>query len=131
MSAKWHDRGENWVLGILLGSVSVSTYLYMGLYKNAVELEEGDELASITEPSGYGYARKQLPRGSWAITDDVATFAQQTFLAAGGPWGDITGYFITTTADNSGLLVASEHFTNALAIADGKGIKITPKITVK
>jgi hypothetical protein len=131
MSAKWHDQGENWVLGILLGSVAVSTYLYLGLYKNAAALEEDDELASITEPSGFGYDRKQLPRGFWGIANDKATFDIQTFLASGGDWDGITGYFLTTTADNTGILIASEHFDNAFIVADGKGIKITPTITVK
>lgn len=131
MAAKWHNEGENRVLNILLGATPVDGACYLGLYKNATELSEGAVLADLTEPTGYGYARKTLTRGSWTITGDGAVYAVQTLLASGGNWGDITGYFIATSLDNSGKLLASEHFNTALTVNDGKGIKIAPKITAK
>jgi hypothetical protein len=130
MTAKWHDQGENRVLSILLGAQAVDGAMYMGLYTNTTELGEDAELADLVEPSGYGYARKTLTRGSWTITGSIAIYALQTFTAAGGDWGDIAGYFIATSLDSSGKLIASEHFATALDVKDGKGIKITPKITV-
>lgn len=129
--AKWHDDGDNRVLNILLGSTTVDGAYYMGLYKNVTELDDDAELADITEPSGFGYARKALTRGHWTITGNVAVYeTMQTFMASGGDWGDITGYFLSSTLDNSGKLIASQHFTVALTVLDGKGIKITPQITV-
>jgi len=129
--AKWMDEGENRVLNILLGTTPVDGVLYLGLYRNPTELSEAEKLTDIDEPSGSGYARKILTRGMWTIAGDVATYEMQTFLAAGGDWGNIWGYFIATSLDNSGKLLATEHLNALLNIGDGRGIKIIPKITVK
>ncbi len=129
--AKWHDGGENRVLNILLGALPVDGALYLGLYKNPTELGESAVLGDLTEVSGAGYARKTLTRGSWVIVGDAATYAIQTFLAQGGDWGNVTGYFIATSASGtSGVLLATEHFDAAMNIVAGKGIKIEPRITV-
>jgi hypothetical protein len=126
--AKWVNEGENRVLNILLGATPVDGAWYLGLYKNAVEPDEPVTLTEFTEPTGYGYARKQLTRGQWSIADDLAAYAQQTFLASGGDWGLIYGYFIATTANNSGKVMAICHFDAPLNVLNGKGIKIVPKI---
>jgi hypothetical protein len=130
MSIVWHDEGENRVLNILLGSTAPDTTLYLGLLKNLSAPAEDAILTGLTEPSGYGYARKALLRTQWTIAANSATYAQQTFLAAGGDWDYITGYFLATSPDNSGKLLASEYFDTPLLVVDGKGIKIVPKITV-
>jgi hypothetical protein len=126
--AKWHNEGLNRVLNILLGAQAVDGAYYLGLYKNVTELAAGAALADLEEPSGYGYNRITLSRGSWSIVDNAATFAKQTFLADGGDWGDIYGWFLGTTLNNTGKLLASEHFTTKLTVKDGKGIKIIPKV---
>lgn len=128
--AKFMDEGENRVLNILLGATPVQGVLYLGLYRNPTELGEDEGLSDIEEPSGSGYARKILTRGIWTITGDVATYEIQTFLATGGDWGNIWGYFIATSADNTGKLLATEHLDTFLNIVDGRGVKISPKITV-
>jgi hypothetical protein len=102
--------------------------LYLGLYKNTSEPSEVSTLSDMQEVSGFDYARKELTRGDWVLVADEATYAQQTFLASGGTWGNVYGYFIGTTADDSGKLVALEHFTTYRSIEDGKGVRITPKI---
>ena len=127
--AKWHDGGENRVLNILLGATPVDGALYLGLYKNATELGESAVLSDLTEVSGLGYARKALTRGGWVIVDSMASYEIQAFLAQGGDWGNVTGYFLTTSLDGSGVLLATEHFDVALNIVDGKGIKIESRIT--
>jgi hypothetical protein len=128
--AKLMDEGENRLLNIILGATPVDGVLYLGLYKNPSELEETAKLTDLTEPSGSGYGRKIMIRGSWTITNDHATYTPQTFLAQGGDWGNVTGYFIATSVDNNGKLLATEHFDVALNLVDGKGVKIQPKITV-
>lgn len=127
--AKWHDEGETRVLNILLGSTPVDGALYLGLYTNPTELPESAILSSLSEPVGWGYGRKTLTRGNWSIAGSAATYAIQTFLAQGGAWGNITGYFIATSPDNSGKLLATEHFDTVLNIVAGKGVKIQPRIT--
>lgn len=127
--AKLVDEGEARIANVLFGSQAVDTVYYMGLYKNGSEPAETAVLTDLTEVSGSGYARKSLNRGSFSITDSVATYAEQTFTASGGDWGDVTGYFIANSADNSGQLMWVESFSGgAYNITDGSSLKITPSI---
>lgn len=129
--AKWVDEGELRVAQILFGAQAVDATLYLGLYTNTTEPLETANLAALTEPSGNGYARIALSRGSWTVTGDYAQYAQQTFTANGGNWGNVYGYFIATSADGSGKLLGVEQFTGApFVVNDGDSVKVTPKITV-
>ena len=125
------NEGENRIADILFGTQAVDGLLYLGLYKDTSEPPETSALADLTEVSvSNGYARKTLTRGDWSIVDDLASYAQQMFLADGGSWGNVYGYFIATSTDNSGKLLALEHFATYYEIEDGKGIKVTPKVRV-
>jgi len=127
--AKLVNEGENRILNILLGATAVDSNLYLGLYTNETEPAETDALAQITEPSENGYARKTLARGSWDISADLASFAQQTF-AATGAWGNVYGYFIATSSDGTGKLMFVEQFTNGPYNVQNNGdeIKVTPSV---
>ena len=130
--AKVHDAGENRIINILFGATPVDGAYYLGLYKNPTELAEDAVLSGLDEPSGGSYVRQVLTRGvaNWTIVDDAATYATiKTFLSTAA-WGDIWGYFIATSLNNTGVLIATEHFDAAYNIVSGKGIKIQPKITV-
>jgi hypothetical protein len=127
---KWCDEGENRVLNILFGATAVDGTLYLGLFKNTSEPAENAVLSGLTEPSGYGYARIALTRGSWTVLADLASYAEQSFTANGGTWGDTYGYFIATSVDNSGKLLAVETFSNGpYNVTDGSNVKVTPRIT--
>jgi len=128
MAGSLYDEGENRIANILLGATPVDGALYLGLYKNVTEPAETVSLSDLTEVSGYGYARQSLIRGSWVITADTAVYAKKTFLASGGDWGSVTGYFIGTSIDDSGKLIGLEHFETAYSVVDTKGIKITPTL---
>jgi len=127
--AKWCDEGENRVLNILFGNTAVDSNLYLGLFTNTTEPAESANLAAISEPSGNGYERKTLARGSWTINADLASYAQQVFTATGN-WGNVYGYFIATSSDGSGKLLGVELFTNGpYNVANsGDEIKITPSV---
>jgi len=127
--AKWCDEGENRVLNILFGSTAVDSNLYLGLFTNTTEPAESANLAAISEPSGNGYERKTLARGSWTINADLASYAQQAFTATGN-WGNVYGYFIATSSDGSGKLLGVELFANgSYNVANfGDEIKITPSV---
>lgn len=128
--AKLVNEGENRFLNILLGSTAVDANLYMGLYTNGSEPAETAALADISEVAGTGYARKTLARGSWSITADTASFAEQSFGPAGASWGNVTGYFIATSSDNTGKLLFVESFSDgAYPIGTGSSIAITPSVT--
>jgi hypothetical protein len=127
---KWVDEGETRVLQILFGSQAVDATLYLGLFTNSSEPAETANLAAITEPSGNGYARISLARGAnWTISGDLATYLEQTFTAT-GPWGNVYGYFIATSVDGTGKLLAVETFSNGPYNVQNNGdaIKVTPKV---
>jgi len=119
--AKWCDEGENRVLNILFGSTAVDSNLYLGLFTNTTEPAESANLAAISEPSGNGYERKTLARGSWTINADLASYAQQVFTATGN-WGNVYGYFIATSSDGSGKLLGAI-FPGPRSPLSGTGIK--------
>lgn len=124
------DEGENRVLNILFGAQAVDATLYLGLYTNTTEPAESANLAAITEPSGNGYARIALSRGAnWTISADLATYLEQTFTATGS-WGNVYGYFIATSSDGSGKLLAVEQFSNGPYNVQNNGdsVKVTPKV---
>jgi len=129
--AVWTDLGENWAADVLFGSRSPDTALSLGLY-TAPTTEPGETavIGDLTEPSGNGYARIDLNRGSWTISGDTAEYAEQTFTASGGDWGNVYGYFLATK-DTTPLLIAVEQFTNGpFNITDGSSIKITPRVRI-
>lgn len=133
--AKWCDQGEARVCQILFGATAVDSNLYLGIYKSpTTEPDESAVVNDLTEPSGNGYARIALARGTWTTGSATsnASYAQQTFACTGGTWGACYGYFITTTsAGTANSLLAVEQFTNGpYTINDGDSIKITPVITV-
>ena len=131
MAGKWVDEGENRVANILFGSTAVDGSLYLRLYTDNTEPAETDGLADVTEETGTGYAAITLTRGTWSITADVVQYAEQTFTASAADWVSVYGYYIATSTDNSGKLLAVENFTDGpYAVGDGNSIKIVPKITV-
>lgn len=125
------DEGETRTLQILFGAQAVDATLYLGIYTNAAQPGETANLAAITEPSGNGYARIALSRGSWVISGDLASYAQQTFTCNGdGAWGNCNGYFIATSVDGTGRLLFVEDFTNKpyLPSLVGDAIRVTPNV---
>ena len=130
--AKLVNEGENRISNVLFASQSVDAVYYMGLYTDGTEPSETATLSDLSEvASGNGYARNTLTRGSFSVTDSVATYAEQTYTASGGDWGNVTGYFIGNSADDSGQLLWVESFSGgAYNITDGSSLKINPSITV-
>jgi len=129
--AKWVDQGENDVLQVYLTqAVAPHSTLYIGLYTNATEPDETATLADIVEPTGTSYARQAIANTDWTVSGSTATATAKTFSPTGEDWGDVTGYLIATSADNTGILLAVEHFDVAKPLTDGDQLTITPSITV-
>jgi len=131
--AKWVDEGENWVLDVCFKKgVAAPTNLYLGLYTNSSEPAETANLASLTEPSGGGYTRQAIACGAdWTLSNDQVTSVQKTFAASGAAWGNVYGYFIATTIDGTGKLLAVENFSDGpYNVVDGGSVKVTPKLVV-
>jgi len=105
--------------------------LELGLFTNVAPDETITE-ATITEPSGTGYARIDLTDASWTGAADSRAYAQQTFTGGAGGWsGSIQGYFIATKAGGgTQRLVGIEVDGNGpYTINENDTYKITPNVS--
>ncbi len=105
--------------------------LYMGLYTNTAEPDVDATLTSgLTELAGAGYSRAEVSADDWTAVVNVITNIQKVFTAAGS-WANVYGYFLATTADNTGKLVYVEHFSNGpYNIINGNTVRPKPIVTV-
>lgn len=104
--------------------------LELGLFTNVAPGETITE-ATITEPTGTGYARIALTDASWGVTGGVASYAQQTFTGGVGGWtGSIQGYFIASVGTTQRILVIEVDGSGPYTISENDTYKITPNITI-
>lgn len=131
MAGKLVNEGEHDALDILFGSKAVNSVMYLGLYLNSDEPAETAQLIDLTEPVGNGYARMVLTRGVWSVVADLAGYVKQTFIASGGDWGQVYGYFICDVlTGTAGKLWFVEHFSNGPYNATNlSNVGVTPQIT--
>jgi hypothetical protein len=130
-----HDEGEQYLLQAALSKEQTPpANFYLGLCNDT--LVKTDALADILkEPSGNGYSRQAIPSSNvgWTVAKNGdyyrATGTQETFLAAGGDWGSLNTWFLATSADGTGKLIASGDIDPARTIADGDSLLVTPILT--
>ena len=95
------NEGETLVANIIYKRILTDrdvNGLEMGLFTNA-SVDETTVHSGLTEPTGGGYARITLTDSGWTVTNDTASYAQQTFTATGSAYvGTVKGYFIATIA---------------------------------
>lgn len=106
--------------------------LELGLFSN-VSPDETITESALTEPSGTGYARKDLTDANWTGSADVRAYAQQTFTAGAGGWtGSIQGYFIATKAAGGTprLLHIEVDSAGPYTLAENDTYDVTPSNTV-
>jgi hypothetical protein len=106
--------------------------LELGLFTNVAPGETITE-ATLTEPTGTGYARKDLTDASWTGSADTRAYAEQTFTGGAGGWtGDIGGYFIATKAAGGTPRVLHVEIDpgGPYTIAENDTYDITPNNTV-
>ena len=127
------DEGEAMIAQWLCGNVTTDkgTNLELGLFTNTSPAETITE-ATITEPTGTGYARITLTDGSWTGSGDTRSYAQQTFTGGAGGWtGSVQGYFICTTGGTTKRLVTVEvDSSGPYTINENDTYKITPNVTL-
>lgn len=105
--------------------------LELGLFTNAAPDETITE-ATLTEPSGTGYARIDLTDASWTGSADSRAYVQQTFTGGAGGWsGSIQGYFIASKAGGGTqrILFIEVDGNGPYTIAENDTYKITPNVT--
>lgn len=130
MSGKWCSEGFNRIFNILFGATAVDATVYLGLYTDSSEPAVGAALADLTEPVGGGYARKTLTRGTdWTIVAALLTADTETFTSSGAAWGNVYGYFVGSSSDNTGKLLIVEHFSDGpYNNIDGGSISVQARV---
>ncbi len=126
------NDGENLIATLIFKGADANrgSSLALGLFTNA-SVSETTALGAITEPTGGSYARKTLADASWTITNDVASYALQTFTATGSAYtGSIYGYFIATTGTTPKLLALEVDAAGPYTMLENDAYDITPHITV-
>lgn len=128
------NEGENLLANVIHKRTHVDrdANLELILFTNA-SVSETTALVDITQPTGTGYAAITLTDASWSVTNDVASYAQQTFTGGAGGWtGSIYGYAIRTiSAGGTARLVLLEvDAAGPYTINENDTYKITPNDTV-
>jgi hypothetical protein len=129
MAALMVDFGQNWATTQLLAS-----NLYLALIQEA---EIGSDWPSntainfgngLTEVTGTGYARITLTGGSWSISGDTGTYAQQTFTVGAGGWTNVRGYAICSASSGSNVLWAESFpVSDQGNKSESDPIRVTPR----
>jgi len=130
------DEGELLIANMVQKGADVNrgTGLQLGLMTN-VGPTEATVLASITEPTGGGYARIALADATWtnATAGGITTsvYPQQTFTVTGTAYtGSVTGYFVVTTGTAPKLLYVETDPNGPYTLNVNDTYKITLNITI-
>lgn len=127
------NEGEKLIADIVMKRVLTDrdADLELGLFTNS-SVSEATTLADITEPTGSGYARKNLTDASWTGTNDTRSYAAQTFTATGVWTGAVYGYFIATKAAGGTprLLFLEVDPDGPYTFANTNTYAVTPNATV-
>jgi len=126
------NEGETLVANLVFKNADVDrgTDMELLLFTNA-SIDETITEATLTEPTGTGYARINLTDASWTVTNDVASYAEQTFTAGSGGWtGSIQGYAIVTKGTTPRIVAIEVDPNGPYTLNENDTYKITPNITV-
>ena len=136
MAGKWCNEGETDVGNVYLKGQARPAGFYLGLYQDVTEPAEDAVVGDLTEvPAVNGYARIKLEDADWTEQATKGEFKniQKLFEAAGGGWGSVYGYFVTTAlTGTAGLMINCEQFSDGpYTMNDGWSVKVTPKVTIQ
>lgn len=126
------NEGEAMIASQVMMNVTTDrgTNLDLLLFTNSAPGETITE-ATLTEPTGTGYARITLTDASWTGSADARAYAQQTFTGGSGGWtGSIQGYAIVSKGTTPRIVAIEVDPSGPYTIAEGDTYKITPSVTV-
>lgn len=126
------NEGETLVANLVFSNADVDrgTNMELMLFTNSSPGETITE-ATLTEPTGTGYARISLVDGTWNVSGDTADYAEQTFTAGAGGWtGSIQGYAIVTTGTTPRIVAIEVDSNGPYTLNENDTYKITPNISI-
>lgn len=129
MAAEWHTQGLQWLLETAFSEEqSVPVNFYAGLCTDA-SLAETAVLGDQTDVTGSGMSRQ--PIASTAVgfisaatgtNDRKVTTIEVTFTAT-GTWTGAKTAFLTTTINDTGVLVVSEQLSETITLVNNGTLK--------
>lgn len=125
------DEGETINANLVFKNTDVDrgTNIDLGLFTNVAPGETITE-ATITEPTGTGYAKIVLTDASWTVTADTAAYALQTFTAGAGGWtGSVQGYYLASKGTTPRLVGIEVDGNGPYTFAENDTYDITANIT--
>lgn len=135
MANELHQEGLEYLLKAALSEeISVPVTFYVGLASDSAPAEDA-ALSDLTEmASSNGYARQTINSDATdcvvadaGTNDKKCTMQVVTFTASGGPIGPFNIWFLATTVDDTGKLVASGPVSGApMTLTAGSSYKVTP-----
>jgi hypothetical protein len=133
-------EGLQWLLEVAFSEEqSVPANFYVGL--SVDHLVKGDTLADNgvgwTEVTGTGYSRQTIASSDAGFTSGASgTDWEQagetvTFTATDEDWDTATDWFMATTADNTGVIVACGRLAAERTLqTPGDKLEVTPSVTI-
>lgn len=132
--AEVHQEGLQYFAEVgATGQQTKADNFYVGLMAEA-SLAENAGLSALTEVTGVGYTRQAVPATALGITsqaggtNDWRLVLSQVTFTAGGTWDTANGWFIATTVDGSGKLIASGALSQPRTLGNGDSLNVTPTI---
>lgn len=125
------DEGEALIGNLVLKNTDVDrgTDLELMLFTNVAPGETITE-ATLTEPTGTGYARINLTDATWTGSGDTRSYAQQTFTAGAGGWtGSVQGYAIVTKGTTPRIVAIEVDPSGPYTFNQNDTYDVTPNIT--
>ena len=136
MAAELHTDGLQWMLEVCFTEEqTVPASFYIGLATDA-SLAETASRGDQTEVSGPGYARQAVASNSTDITsaatgtnDYKITTSTETFTAS-GTWTGAKTYFLATTVNDTGVLIASGPLSETITLEDTDTLTIAVQVNL-
>ena len=126
------DEGETVIANLIFPQVTTDrgTDTELVLFTNTSP-DETITAATLTEPTGNGYARITLTDATWSVVGDTASYPLQTFTAGVGGWsGSVQGYAIVTTGTTPRILTIEVDTNGPYTFNENDTYDVTPNITV-
>lgn len=140
MAEIYPDEGLDYILSIIPASGAPAPgSLWLGLFTDFTASTvgtSGTTEATITEPTGGGYARVEITSGEWSGPTNIGadgagrryTASGQQFSASGSDYSaNVNGFFIAS-ASTGGSLIFMANFDDeqAVDVNDGDTLTVTP-----
>lgn len=125
------DEGETLIANQVFKTPTLTEARVLNCYCSQCSPGETITAATLTEPTGTGYARIQLTDGSWSVTAGVASYALQTFTAGSGGWtGSVQGYAVVTKGTTPRIVAIEVDAIGPYTFAANDTYDVTPQVTV-